>query len=55
MRESVSFALAGNLFDDAGRLHDPAPAAQAADTLLNQLSWWAVALREARAARPYGG
>ena len=54
VRETVSFALAGNLFDDEGRLHDPAPAARAADALLNQLTWWAVALREARAARPYG-
>ncbi|MEU9125063.1 NAD(P)H-dependent oxidoreductase [Streptomyces sp. NPDC048506] len=55
VRETVSFALAGALFDDAGRLHDPAPAAKAADALLKQLSWWAVALREARATRPYGG
>ncbi|MET7802049.1 NADPH-dependent FMN reductase [Streptomyces decoyicus] len=55
VRETVSFTLAGNLFDDAGRLHDPAPATQAADTLLNQLTWWAVTLREARATRPYGG
>ncbi|WP_327155377.1 NADPH-dependent FMN reductase [Streptomyces tubercidicus] len=55
VRETVSFPLAGKLFDDTGRLHDPAPAAQAADTLLHQLTWWAVALREARATRPYGG
>ncbi len=55
VRETVSFTLSGNLFDDAGRLHDPARATQAADTLLHQLTWWAVTLREARAARPYGG
>ncbi|WP_432146336.1 NADPH-dependent FMN reductase [Streptomyces sp. bgisy084] len=55
VRETVSFPLAGNLFDDTGHLHDPAPAAQAADALLRQLTWWAVALREARATRPYGG
>ncbi|MFE3887340.1 NADPH-dependent FMN reductase [Streptomyces lydicus] len=55
VRETVSFSLSGNLFDEAGGLHDPAPAAQAADTLLNQLTWWAVTLREARATRPYGG
>ncbi|GES34506.1 NAD(P)H-dependent oxidoreductase [Streptomyces angustmyceticus] len=54
VRETVSFALAGNLFDGAGRLRDPAPATQAADALLRQLTWWALALREARAARPYG-
>ncbi|MEU7179134.1 MULTISPECIES: NADPH-dependent FMN reductase [Streptomyces] len=54
VRETVSFALAGNLFDDDGQLHDPAPAHQAADALLHQLGWWALALRDARAARPYG-
>ncbi|MEU8918849.1 NAD(P)H-dependent oxidoreductase [Streptomyces nigrescens] len=55
VRETVSLPLAGNLFDDTGHLHDPAPAAQAADTLLHQLTWWAVTLREARATRPYAG
>ncbi|MFI1204633.1 NADPH-dependent FMN reductase [Streptomyces sp. NPDC020883] len=54
IRETVSFALTGGPFDDAGRLRDPAPVARAADALLNQLTWWAVALREARLARPYG-
>ncbi|MFF4951916.1 NADPH-dependent FMN reductase [Streptomyces chattanoogensis] len=54
VRETVSFPLAGNLFDERGELHDPAPAATAADALLKQLTWWAVALREARLARPYG-
>ncbi|MFG2135244.1 NADPH-dependent FMN reductase [Streptomyces sp. NPDC048650] len=53
VRETVSFALAGQLFDDRGELHDPAPAARAADALLRQLSWWATALRQARLARPY--
>ncbi|MEU9502179.1 NAD(P)H-dependent oxidoreductase [Streptomyces sp. NPDC048196] len=55
VRETVSFALAGNLFDDEGRLHDPAPAEKAAGALLGQLEWWALALRQARTARPYGG
>ncbi|UQA93854.1 NADPH-dependent FMN reductase [Streptomyces halobius] len=54
VRETVSFALAWNLFDDEGRLRDPAPATTAADTLLKQLTWWAVALREARNVRAYG-
>ncbi|TJZ53112.1 NAD(P)H-dependent oxidoreductase [Streptomyces piniterrae] len=54
VRETVSFAGAGSLFDDEGRLHDPAPATKAADALLKQLTWWAVSLREARTARPYG-
>lgn len=55
VRETVSFPLAGTLFDDAGDLHEPAAAAKAADALLHQLTWWAVTLREARATRPYGG
>lgn len=55
VRETVSFPLAGTLFDDAGDLREPAAATQAADTLLHQLTWWAVTLREARATRPYGG
>ncbi|MFK0293394.1 NADPH-dependent FMN reductase [Streptomyces sp. NPDC090442] len=54
IRETVSFALPAGPFDDEGQLHDPAPPAQAADALLRQLGWWAVALREARIARPYG-
>ncbi|MFJ9415490.1 NADPH-dependent FMN reductase [Streptomyces sp. NPDC101227] len=54
VRETVSFPMAGNLFDDAGEPRDPAPVAKAADALLRQLTWWAVALREARLARPYG-
>ncbi|PJN36127.1 NADPH-dependent FMN reductase [Streptomyces sp. CB02959] len=54
VRETVSFALTTGPFDEDGQLHDPAPPAQAADALLNQLEWWAVALREARTARPYG-
>ncbi len=54
VRETVSFALPGNPFDDRGELRDPAPAAKAADALLRQLTWWALALREARLTRPYG-
>ncbi|MGW1839070.1 NADPH-dependent FMN reductase [Streptomyces sp. BBFR2] len=54
VRETVSFPLAWTLFDETGELHDPAPATKAADTLLHQLTWWALTLREGRAARPYG-
>ncbi|QRX93678.1 NADPH-dependent FMN reductase [Streptomyces noursei] len=54
VRETVSFALTGGPFDDQGQLRDPEPPARAADALLNQLAWWARALREARTARPYG-
>ncbi|ARF56822.1 NADPH-dependent FMN reductase [Streptomyces gilvosporeus] len=54
VRETVSFALPGDPFDERGELRDPAPAAKAADALLRQLTWWALALRAARLARPYG-
>lgn len=54
VRDSVSFAMAHGLFDADGRLQEPAAAATAATRLLDQLRWWGVALREARARRPYG-
>jgi hypothetical protein len=47
MRTSVSF----NLLDD--RPWEADGAAQTARTMLDQLSWWATALRDARTARPY--
>ncbi|WP_031082683.1 NADPH-dependent FMN reductase [Streptomyces sp. NRRL WC-3549] len=55
VRDTVSFHQAGTLFDDRGALKDPAPAEAAATRLLDQLLWWGLALREARARRPYGG
>ncbi|MGQ0616709.1 MAG: hypothetical protein ACT4PW_06915 [Acidimicrobiia bacterium] len=57
VRDSVSFAMAHRLFDAEGRLQEPdaAAAAAAATRLLDQLTWWGVALREARARRPYHG
>lgn len=55
VRETVSFPMPWALFDEEGRLREPAEPDRAADVLLNQLTWWAVALREARAVRPYGG
>ena len=54
VRETVSFAQYWDLFDVAGDLKDPAAADAAAATLLDQLTWWADALRDARAVRPYG-
>jgi len=54
VRETVSFHLAHGQFDERGAPRDPDAVNAAADALLNQLAWWADALREARAARPYG-
>ncbi|MFF2087903.1 NADPH-dependent FMN reductase [Nocardia sp. NPDC058176] len=53
IRDTVSFHNCWNKFDDAGQPLDLAGAGAAATALLNQLTWWAHALREARAARPY--
>ncbi|GAA2944905.1 MULTISPECIES: NADPH-dependent FMN reductase [Streptomyces] len=55
LRDTVSFHQAGALFDGRGGLKDPAPTDAAAKTLLDQLVWWGLALREARARRPYRG
>ncbi|ATL27554.1 NADPH-dependent FMN reductase [Streptomyces formicae] len=54
IRDTVSFHNAGALFDDAGNHRDPASADAAAKTLLDQLTWWAWALRSAKEVRPYG-
>lgn len=54
IRETVSFPLYWDLFDAAGQLKDPTGPERAATALLGQLTWWAHALRAARAARPYG-
>ncbi|MDQ3600559.1 MAG: NADPH-dependent FMN reductase, partial [Actinomycetota bacterium] len=37
-----------------GAPRDPELVNAAAGALLDQLAWWALALRTARAARPYG-
>ncbi|MFD7968812.1 NADPH-dependent FMN reductase, partial [Streptomyces clavifer] len=55
VRDTVSFHNAGALFDDRGRLGDPAAADAAVKTMLDQLVWWGRALREARNLRPYSG
>lgn len=47
MRDTVAFNLLdGTLFDSDGQV-------QAVTTLLDALAWWGLALRDARAARPY--
>jgi NAD(P)H-dependent FMN reductase len=53
VRETVSFAHYGELFDEAGRLRAPERATAAAERLLDQLVWWAQALRTARDRAPY--
>jgi len=54
LRDSVSLHNARGQFDQNGRLRQPDAANAAAARLLDRLIWWAAALREARAARPYG-
>jgi NAD(P)H-dependent FMN reductase len=54
VRDTVSFHHAGASFDDAGRHRDPAAPDAAAKAMLDQLAWWASALRAAKAVRPYG-
>lgn len=53
VRDTVSFHNARGQFDDTGRPRDPDGCDPAAMILLDQLAWWGVALREARATRPY--
>jgi len=54
IRDSVSFANAWEQFDEQGRLHHPELAERQMATLLDRLTWWARALRDARLARAYG-
>jgi NAD(P)H-dependent FMN reductase len=53
VRDTVSFHGAWNRFDEHGRPHDEDGCGAAATVLLDQVVWWARALREARARRPY--
>ncbi len=54
IRETVSFHSAWDQFDEHGAPRHPDLVNAAAGALLDQLAWWARALRTARAARPYG-
>jgi NAD(P)H-dependent FMN reductase len=54
IRDSVSFANAWEQFDANGQLLQPERARRSMTALLEQLQWWARALRTARAAAPYG-
>jgi NAD(P)H-dependent FMN reductase len=52
IRDGVSFAGAHRQFA-GGALAEPANAERSMAVLLARLRWWALALKEARAARPY--
>lgn len=55
MRDTVSFHGGGAAFDEEGRPRDTTGPAAAAKVMLDQLVWWAGALREAKRTRPYAG
>ena len=55
VQATVSLPHVWDLFDERGTLRQPERPRSAADTLLRQLAWWAHALRQARARRPYDG
>jgi NAD(P)H-dependent FMN reductase len=55
VQATVSLPHVWDLFDEHGTLCRPERPRSAADTLLRQLAWWAQALRQARAVRPYDG
>ncbi|MDN3295683.1 NAD(P)H-dependent oxidoreductase [Streptomyces ficellus] len=55
IRDTVSFHNAHGHFDETGRHKDPTRPDAAAKTMLDQLAWWALALREAKSVRPYTG
>ncbi|MEV8017714.1 NAD(P)H-dependent oxidoreductase [Streptomyces sp. NPDC086554] len=52
IRNTVSFHNAYGKFGEDGTVDDPA-VDTAADALLDQLAWWAHALRDAKSVRPY--
>ncbi|MFJ3584920.1 NADPH-dependent FMN reductase [Streptomyces sp. NPDC090127] len=54
IRDTVSFHNAHGHFDETGRHKDPTGPDAAAKAMLDQLAWWAHALRDAKAVRPYG-
>lgn len=55
MKDIVTFPRILEHYDAEGRFPaDPEGAEAAAKLMLDQLLWWARALREAKAGRPYG-
>lgn len=53
IRDNVSFHGGASQFGADGRPHDAVDASGAVEVMLDQLTWWALALAEARAQRPY--
>jgi NAD(P)H-dependent FMN reductase len=53
IRDTVSFHDARRQFDAEGNPKNPDECGQAAATMLDRLSWWAHALRDAKATAPY--
>lgn len=53
LRDTVSFHGPWGQFDESGRHTDPEAPEAAAKSLLTQLAWWAHALRDAKAVRPF--
>ncbi|MDJ1136429.1 NADPH-dependent FMN reductase [Streptomyces iconiensis] len=53
IRDAVSFANYWEVFDDQGTPRESHAVDGYAKTLLDQLSWWGHALRDARTKRPY--
>jgi NAD(P)H-dependent FMN reductase len=54
VRDVVAFPMAWTKFDDNGDPVETEVVGIAADALLNNLTWWAAALKKARADAPYG-
>lgn len=52
-RDCVSLHNCRGLFDERGLLKEPQGPEAAVKVMLNQLLWWATALRDARARQPY--
>jgi NAD(P)H-dependent FMN reductase len=54
IRDGLAFPMAWDRFGADGRPLDGEGTARAMTVMVDQLLWWAVALAEARAKRPYG-
>lgn len=55
VRNTLSFHNANRQFDDDGQPVDPEGVGVAVKAFLDELTWWAEGLRDARAAHPFPG